>query len=68
MVTDGTGEPGFRAEVGVRGDRIVVVDRAQDGRLRGGQEVDASGLVVAPGFVDSNTHADWAVLAPNADA
>jgi N-acyl-D-amino-acid deacylase len=60
-VVDGTGCPWFRADVGIRGDRIAAVgalDRAEARR-----RLDASALVVAPGFVDTHVHADLALLA-----
>lgn len=49
-VIDGTGEPGYRADVGINGDRIAAI-----GDLAGATAttvVDASGKVVAPGFID----------------
>lgn len=49
-VIDGTGAPPRRADVGIRGDRIAFVGEL--GRRRGQREIDASGLVVAPGFID----------------
>lgn len=58
-VYDGTGAPGVRADVGVRGDRIVAVGAVTG---RGAQELDASGLAVAPGFIDVHSHDDYAVL------
>jgi N-acyl-D-amino-acid deacylase len=58
-VYDGTGVPGRGADVGVRGDRIAAVGVIAD---RGGEELDASGLAVAPGFIDVHTHDDFAVL------
>ncbi len=58
-VIDGTGAPRYRADVGVRAGRVAQVSRA--GGLRGGRTVDASGQVVAPGFVDIDSHVDWAV-------
>ncbi len=58
-VIDGEGTPPFHADVGVRRGRIEVVSR--DGGIRGSRVVDATGLVVAPGFIDMDSHADWAV-------
>jgi N-acyl-D-amino-acid deacylase len=58
-VYDGTGAPGMRAEVGVRGDRVVAVGVVAE---RGAEELDARGLAVAPGFVDVHSHDDFAVL------
>jgi N-acyl-D-aspartate/D-glutamate deacylase len=56
IVVDGTGAPAFRADIAVRGDRIVRVDRvgilAAQGRVR----LDADGLIVAPGFIDHHAH------------
>jgi N-acyl-D-amino-acid deacylase len=52
-VVDGTGNPWFYGDVAIRGDRIAAIARggtlaARPARLR----IDASGLVVAPGFID----------------
>jgi N-acyl-D-amino-acid deacylase len=58
-VYDGTGAPGIRADVGVRGDRIVAVGATAG---HAAAELDASGLAVAPGFIDVHTHDDFAVL------
>jgi len=55
FVVDGTGAPGTPADVGVRDGRIVEI-----GTLSGtaARTVDASGCVVAPGFIDPHTHLD----------
>ncbi len=58
-VYDGTGAPGARADVAVRGDRIAAVGRIVE---RGGAELDAIGLAVSPGFIDVHSHDDFAVL------
>jgi N-acyl-D-amino-acid deacylase len=58
-VYDGTGAPGFAADVALRGDRIAAIG-AVDGRGR--DELDARGLAVAPGFIDVHSHDDYAVL------
>lgn len=55
-VVDGTGRPGRVADVGIARDRIVAVEEhlAEPAAER----IDATGLVVAPGFIDSHTHLD----------
>ncbi|KAF1050106.1 N-acyl-D-amino-acid deacylase family protein [Xylophilus sp.] len=59
-VIDGTRRPRFAADVAVRGGRIAAV-----GDLRGctaAQTIDATGRIVAPGFIDSHTHDDQALI------
>jgi N-acyl-D-amino-acid deacylase len=54
-IVDGSGAPGRQGDVAVVGDRIVEVGHVEGS---GRQEIDADGLVVAPGFVDAHTHMD----------
>jgi N-acyl-D-amino-acid deacylase len=55
-VVDGTGTPGRRADIGVRGDRVVFIGDATAARITAGRTIDARGLVVAPGFIDPHAH------------
>jgi N-acyl-D-aspartate/D-glutamate deacylase len=55
-VVDGSGRAGFDADVGVSGGRIAAIGRAL--RDTGRVEIDARGMIVAPGFVDVHSHAD----------
>ena len=53
-IVDGTGAPWFLGDVGVRADRIVYVGPTHAARAK--LVLDAKGLAVAPGFVDSHSH------------
>jgi len=56
-VLDGTGAAGARADVGIRSDTIVAVGDV--GREPATSRLNASGKVVAPGFIDMHSHSDW---------
>jgi N-acyl-D-amino-acid deacylase len=61
-VMDGTGNPWFQGDVAVRGDRIERVGRLAGARAK--RMIDARGRVVAPGFVDCHSHADFVLASP----
>ncbi|HUM01479.1 MAG TPA: D-aminoacylase [Thermoanaerobaculia bacterium] len=62
-VADGTGAPLFRADVAVRGDRIAAVGVLPEARKAAARRrIDASGLVVSPGFIDLLGQSEYNVL------
>ncbi|MFI6287029.1 amidohydrolase family protein [Streptomyces sp. NPDC051018] len=61
-VVDGSGRASYRADVGVRDGRIAAIRREGDPPLSGTRTLDASGLALAPGFIDMHAHSDLALL------
>ncbi|CAN5772468.1 amidohydrolase family protein [soil metagenome] len=62
-IVDGTGAPWYYGDVGVRGDRIVrITPRGMLRDARAAERIDATGLVVAPGFIDIQSHSRGAFL------
>jgi N-acyl-D-aspartate/D-glutamate deacylase len=54
-VVDGSGSPGYRADVGIIDGKIAAIGRIDEGAK---QTIDAEGHIVSPGFVDGHTHMD----------
>jgi N-acyl-D-aspartate/D-glutamate deacylase len=61
-IVDGTGKPGYRGDVAVKDGRIAALGVVEG---RGGEEIDAAGRIVTPGFVDVHTHFDGHVTWAN---
>lgn len=59
-VIDGSGGPQYRADVAVKGDRIMAIAPALD--VAAEQVIDGQGRVLAPGFIDVHTHDDINVI------
>ena len=66
-IIDGTGAPGIEADIAFADGRIVEI--GTDIATAGAEVIDASGKVVAPGFIDIKTHSDWTLpLMPQAES
>jgi N-acyl-D-aspartate/D-glutamate deacylase len=59
-IVDGSGNPWFDADVGVRGDAIVAMGKLGNSTAR--RVIDARGLTVVPGFIDMHSHSDYTLL------
>jgi imidazolonepropionase-like amidohydrolase len=60
FIFDGTGNPWYRADVGIRGSRFVAMGRRVESEAD--VVIDATGLYVAPGFIDVHFHAAEGLL------
>lgn len=59
QIIDGTGSPAYRADMAIKDGKIARIARGLEGAA---QTIDAAGLVVTPGFIDSHSHSDRALL------
>ena len=60
-IVDGTGNPAFRGDVGIREDKIVAVGSIPES-IEATRVIDARGRIVAPGFIDIHSHSDMPLL------
>ncbi len=61
LLVDGSGKPPFRSDIGIEGGRIAAIGNL--GEAAAARLIDASGLAVAPGFIDIHTHSEITLLA-----
>jgi len=67
LIIDGTGSPWFRGDIAIEGEKIVNVGRVDS--KEADVIIDASGLVVSPGFIDIHSHSEFQLLInPQADS
>ena len=67
-LVDGTGAARRRADVGIKGDRIAFVGDAAASRVTAAKTIDATNLIVAPGFIDPHTHTQGDLSSPQRKA
>src|SRR5215472_6738072 len=66
IVVDGSGATRFPADVAIKNGRIAdLITPADRTQVSAAEQIDADGLVVAPGFIDLHSHSDW--VAPIAE-
>ena len=59
-IYDGSTNPAYRADIGIIDDKIVEIDNLKNEQFR--DEIDASGLCIMPGFIDTHVHSDMMLL------
>src|SRR6478672_3974574 len=65
---DGTGAARRRTDVGIKGERIAFVGDAAASRVTATKTIDATNLIVAPGFIDPHTHTQGDLSSPQRKA
>ena len=58
-IIDGTGSPSYLSDIAISGGKICRIAKGIEG---GSKVINAEGLVVTPGFIDSHSHSDNAML------
>lgn len=67
QIIDGTGKRAVRQDLGIKGNKITAIDNLAEATAD--RIIDASGLIIAPGFIDIHTHTDTELLVnPTADS
>src|ERR1700677_3429977 len=62
-ILDGTGNPWYAGDIAIRGDRIAAIGTLEDAKAK--RVIDASGLVVSPGFIDMLGQSEISLLIDN---
>jgi len=66
LIVDGTGNPWFRAEIGIKNKKISKIGDIDENQAK--ELINAQGLIVCPGFIDIHTHCDQDIVnVPSAD-
>lgn len=59
-IYDGSGKPGYRSDIGISAGKIEAIEDLS--QYSASRHIDATGLSVAPGFIDMHTHSDFTLL------
>jgi N-acyl-D-amino-acid deacylase len=59
-IIDGLGNPSFKADIGIKNDRIIEIGKLSSATAK--KVINADGLIVSPGFIDIHTHTDLGIL------
>ena len=59
-IIDGSSQPRYKSDIGINGEKIVFIGDSNNKDSK--RVIDASGLIVAPGFIDAHTHHDGVLL------
>lgn len=59
-IIDGLGNPSFKADIGIKNDRIIEIGNLSSATAK--KVINADGLIVSPGFIDIHTHTDLGIL------
>jgi dihydroorotase/N-acyl-D-amino-acid deacylase len=62
-IVDGSGNPWYAGDVAIRGNRIVAIGKLKDARAK--RVIDASGMIIAPGFIDMLGQSETSLLIDN---
>jgi N-acyl-D-amino-acid deacylase len=63
LIFDGTGSMPFEADIGISGDKILFVNQKSNHSHKAKKIVEAKGLAVTPGFIDTHAHSEFTLLA-----
>jgi N-acyl-D-amino-acid deacylase len=65
-VVDGSGAPRFRSDLAITEGKIAaLIDPADSAGVTAARQIDATRLIVAPGFIDLHSHSDWVAPIPD---
>lgn len=62
-IMDGSGNPWYRADIAIRGDRIAAIGKLDDASAQ--RVIDVNGKIIAPGFIDMLGQSEWSLLVDN---